>query len=252
MPCRTTLHTVVAFGGSAVLALALSGCGVLGGSDQPAVTTPATTPVTAPGTTPAIATTTTAPPSADPVVSPSPSVSPVKPAGFTFPVKAKTSFGRTHHDYPATDIFAACGSTVVAPTDGVISEVSLKDTWNRKVNDGATRGGLSFSMVGARGVRYYGSHLRAIAANIRPGVAVTKGEVIGKVGNTGDAASVACHLHFGISPACSKGDWWIRRGRISPYPYLKAWQKGQNLDPAKEIAAWKAKHGCSKTPPKGY
>jgi murein DD-endopeptidase MepM/ murein hydrolase activator NlpD len=167
---------------------------------------------------------------------------------FRFPIKAATSFGRAHHDYPATDIFARCGSPVVAPADGVVQDVSTKDRWVRSTNDGATRGGLSFSLVGAVGVRYYGSHLQSLGAGIRSGKVVRAGDAIGTVGRTGDAADVACHLHFGISPACGPADWWTRRGAVSPYPFLKAWQRGEDLSPAQAVATWKARNGCPSGP----
>lgn len=176
---------------------------------------------------------------------------------YVFPVRStKARFGRFHHDYPATDIFAPCGTSVVAPTAGVISEVSRTDRWSAGKNDGANRGGLSISIVGRDDVRYYGSHLRSISAAIIPGRRVSAGELLGQVGNTGDASGLACHLHFGISPACGKGDWWTRRGAVSPYPFLKAWQSsksgnsgkqsGRNLSPVKAVAAWRVMHGCPK------
>jgi murein DD-endopeptidase MepM/ murein hydrolase activator NlpD len=55
-------------------------------------------------------------------------------------------------------------------------------------------------------VRYYGSHLEWIAPGIRPGVPVKAGQLLGRVGTSGDARSVAPHLHFGISWETPKGD----------------------------------------------
>jgi murein DD-endopeptidase MepM/ murein hydrolase activator NlpD len=144
-------------------------------------------------------------------------------------------YGHYHHDYPATDVLAPCGTTVVAPVDGVIQEVSTVDRWDPKVNDGATRGGLSWSIVGDDGVRYYGSHLSALASTTKPGVRVAAGTVLGKVGNTGDARGLACHLHFGLSPPCGPGDWAVRRGTLYPWPYLDAWRAGINRSPAPQI-----------------
>jgi peptidoglycan LD-endopeptidase LytH len=64
-----------------------------------------------------------------------------------------------HHDYPATDILAKKGMCrFVAPTSGVIDEVNAVDKYSWKNNNGAIRGGLSVSMIGDDGVRYYGSH----------------------------------------------------------------------------------------------
>jgi murein DD-endopeptidase MepM/ murein hydrolase activator NlpD len=167
---------------------------------------------------------------------------------YAFPVGGKPfSYARTHHDYPATDIIAPCGLPVRAATSGVVLEVSRVDKWNAKTNYGADRGGLSVSILGDDGVRYYGSHMSTIGAGIAPGVRVSAGQQLGKVGDTGDAS--ACHLHFGISPPCAKtGDWWIRRGEVWPYTYLDAWRAGTMRSPKSAVAAWKASHGCPSAP----
>jgi murein DD-endopeptidase MepM/ murein hydrolase activator NlpD len=166
---------------------------------------------------------------------------------YKFPVAGKASYAHTHHDYPASDIMAACGTPVVSPVNGVVLEVSLVDTWTAKVNAGATRGGLSWSILGDDGVRYYGSHMQSIDALVRAGKRVTAGQRLGKVGETGDAG--ACHLHFGLSPLCQKtGDWWIRRGVIYPWSYLDAWKAGTRKVPLDAVNAWQAKNGCPKKP----
>jgi peptidoglycan LD-endopeptidase LytH len=160
-----------------------------------------------------------------------------------FPVAGLTSYGHTHHDYPATDIMAACGSTVRAATDGVVLEVNRVDRYDPTVNDGATRGGLFVSLLGNDGVRYYGSHLRAVAAGLGAGVRVTAGQKIGEVGRSGDAS--ACHLHFGVSPPCARtGDWWVRRGVIWPWSYLDSWRRGGTSSPVATVTAWQGSHGC--------
>jgi peptidoglycan LD-endopeptidase LytH len=184
-----------------------------------------------------------------PARSPSPSASsaPHGAAHFVFPVVGNVTYAHVHHDYPATDILAKCGSTVRAATSGTVLEVTRVDRWKRSVNAGATRGGLSVSIKGDDGVRYYGSHMEFINANIQPGVHVAAGQTLGKVGETGDAS--ACHLHFGISPVCQgTGDWWTQRGVIWPWRYLDSWRKGGNKSPVAEVNAWQAKHGCPKKP----
>jgi murein DD-endopeptidase MepM/ murein hydrolase activator NlpD len=157
-------------------------------------------------------------------------------------------FGRIHHDYPATDIFAPCGSTVVAPASGRVVAVNRTDAWSARTNDGKTRGGLTVTILGADGVRYYGSHLRSINLSIVPGGRVVTGQSLGQVGHTGDARTLPCHLHFGISPACGTDDWWNRRGVISPYRFLKSWLSGKNLSPVPAVAAWRTDHGCPTKP----
>lgn len=164
-----------------------------------------------------------------------------------FPVVGKgTSYQGTHHDYPATDIFAKCGTPVRAVTNGVILEVSRVDTFDLKHPLGAAKGGLSFSLLGDDGVRYYGSHLLQVQTGINAGVRVRVGQQLGVVGHTGNASGV-CHLHFGISPPCAQvGDWWIRRGVIWPAKYLDAWRRGEAKSASPEVKAWQAKHGCPK------
>ena len=76
---------------------------------------------------------------------------------YTFPIAGCTvKYGKYHHDYPATDIDAKKGCAFVAPIAGVIDEVNTEDKWSGKTNKGADRGGLSISIIGDDGNRYYG------------------------------------------------------------------------------------------------
>ena len=163
---------------------------------------------------------------------------------YTFPIAGCTvKYGKYHHDYPATDIDAKKGCAFVAPIAGVIDEVNAVDKWSGKTNKGADRGGLSISIIGDDGIRYYGSHLSKIEANIVPGYKVATGEKLGEIGSTGSAKGTKAHLHFGISYPTEKGIWWIRRGvglekgKTSPWKYLQAWQVGKDLKPKVLIPA---------------
>lgn len=152
---------------------------------------------------------------------------------YVFPVQPLSSarYGRYHHDYPATDIFCPFGSRFVAPIAGVVDYVSRVDLWDPKVDDPGTRGGLSVALIGDDGVRYYGSHLSAVAPGIEPGVRVAAGQLLGRTGKTGSARNTPPHLHFGISRPTTPDDWFSRRGQVPPYPYLRAWARGQDLKP---------------------
>ena len=163
---------------------------------------------------------------------------------YTFPVSGCTvTYSKYHHDYPAADIFGKKGCAFVAPTAGVVDEVNAVDRWSGKTNLGPDRGGLSISIVGDDGVRYYGSHLLKIEAKIIPGYRVATGEKLGEIGSTGSARGTKAHLHFGISYPTEKGIWWIRRGvglekgKTSPWKYLQAWQVGKDLKPKVVIPA---------------
>ena len=163
---------------------------------------------------------------------------------YLFPVAdCEVNYARAHHDYAATDILTKAGCKFIAPIDGVIDEVNRVDTWKSPPNLGITRGGLSVSIIGVDGVRYYGSHLRSIPASIQPGVEVKAGRVLGAVGATGSARGTAPHLHFGISWPTPVDIWWVRRGEVLPWKYLDAWKKGKDLSPVKEVLARKAKRG---------
>ena len=165
---------------------------------------------------------------------------------YVFPVpECKVNYARAHHDYPATDILAKQGCKFVSPIDGVVDEVSRTDTWSGKTNLGIERGGLYVSVIGTDGVRYYGSHLRTVVRSIQPGVSVKAGQILGTIGSTGSARGTTPHLHFGISwPTPTQPNvWWVRRGAVLPWKYLEAWNKGQDLSPAKAVAKQLAKVG---------
>jgi murein DD-endopeptidase MepM/ murein hydrolase activator NlpD len=168
------------------------------------------------------------------------------PGGTTkhvFPLQGKGSYSHDHHDYPATDIIANCGLNALSPVGGTVLEVTKVDTWTAKVNEGSSRGGLSVSILGNDGARYYMSHFSAINDGIDAGTKVQAGQPVAKVGRTGDAS--ACHIHFGLSPACAKtGDWWTRRGVIWPWSYLDAWKAGKEKSPVAELQTWQQKNGC--------
>jgi peptidoglycan LD-endopeptidase LytH len=190
--------------------------------------------------------TTTAPPSPG---STGTSVGPARRLDRRFPVRGNASYSRAHHDYPATDIFAGCGSRVVAPVRGTVLEFGRRDRYRPRRDNPALRGGRFVSMRGADGVRYYGSHLRSVASHMRKGKRVRVGQLLGRVGQSGNARGVGCHLHFGISPVCARtGDWWVRRGAVRPYRFLRAWQRGRDRSPKAAVRRWRAQHGCPSRP----
>ena len=222
----------------AVLCTAAAGCGGDGddGRDATARTTTSSTTSTVttspPATTAAtVAPAATAPPATTAAAADGPD------AAHVFPLRPADAgtYARSHHDYPAADIFAPCGTEVVAVTGGVVQELSRQDLWSAATDSGETRSGLFVSVVGDDGVRYYGSHLRSVDDAVRPGTRVTAGQRLGLVGDTGNAAGTGCHLHFGLSAPCGPGDWERRRGEVWPQRYLDEWTAGRDAAPATEI-----------------
>ncbi|GAA1565401.1 hypothetical protein GCM10009789_18680 [Kribbella sancticallisti] len=170
-----------------------------------------------------------------------------RPVTYVFPIGGcKASASQSHHDYPASDIFADKGCQFVSPVDGQVDEVIRVDSWDPETNVGKDRSGLSISVVGVDGVRYYGSHLSAIGAGIEPGVKVRAGQTLGLTGNTGSARPTPPHLHFGISWPTPPGKWWIRRGSVPPQAFLNSWRKGGSLSPVTTVAKAKRAYGTDR------
>jgi murein DD-endopeptidase MepM/ murein hydrolase activator NlpD len=172
---------------------------------------------------------------------------------YVFPiVGCKATYAKSHHDYQATDIQAKAGCKYVAPIGGTITEVSAKDVWSWKNNFGDTRGGLSVTLVGDDGVRYYGSHFKKIEPGIEPGVVVVAGQTLAYVGATGSAKGTKPHVHFGISwpTPVESNIWWVRRGVLYPWSYLDAWKAGTDKSPFNSVEKMRKKLGDVPPAPK--
>jgi murein DD-endopeptidase MepM/ murein hydrolase activator NlpD len=118
------------------------------------------------------------------------------------------SGGRVHD---AIDIHAPRGTPVLAVADGVII----------KRHSGA-RGGLSLYHLDDDGrTRYYYAHLDHYAQGVTEGVRVRRGDVIGYVGDTGNAQPGDYHLHFSVAVLSDRSRWWSGRN-LNPYDLLRA------------------------------
>ena len=117
---------------------------------------------------------------------------------FTDTFGAPRGNGRTHK---GNDMFAATGTPLVAVVSGSVFFQS------------DALGGLAAYVQGNDGNTYYYAHLNDYVGG---GRSVTGGEVIGHVGNTGDASGGPSHLHFEIRPGGPNGL------AIDPYPTLRA------------------------------
>jgi murein DD-endopeptidase MepM/ murein hydrolase activator NlpD len=154
---------------------------------------------------------------------------------------AGAAWGDTHASYPATDIFSGgCGGTIVSPVTGTLLEVRRVNTYDPALDNPATRGGRSISILGDDGVRYYLAHFDGIEEGLEPDVRVAAGQPLGTVGTTG--RSSACHVHFGISPPCPEMEWSVRRGAVWPWRYLDDWRNGGQASPAAEVAGFSAEN----------
>jgi murein DD-endopeptidase MepM/ murein hydrolase activator NlpD len=116
---------------------------------------------------------------------------------------------RGEKSHEAIDIAAPRGTPVVAVDDGRIAKLFT-----------SVPGGLTvYQFDPGQRVAYYYAHLDRYAEGLREGSAVRRGEVIGYVGSTGNAAPDAPHLHFAIFLLGPERQWW-KGVPLNPYPFL--------------------------------
>ncbi len=108
------------------------------------------------------------------------------------------SGGRTHK---GNDLFAPYGTPVVAIDNGTIIKTSPVE---------AGLGGITLTLQTALGDTFYYAHLSRL--DVVPGQVVARGQVVGAVGNTGNARTTPPHVHFEMHPGA--GD------AVNPYGTL--------------------------------
>ncbi len=106
------------------------------------------------------------------------------------------------HAHQGIDIFAPMGTPLVAAERGVLTRIGV-----------GRLGGLKLWLRGESGTDWYYAHLSAFAPGIADGQVVEVGELIGYVGDTGNAKGTPPHLHLQVHP--NGGD------AINPYPMLR-------------------------------
>ena len=118
--------------------------------------------------------------------------------------------------HEALDIMARRGTPVVAVEDGHITKMFL-----------SRPGGLTvYHFDDAREFSYYYAHLDRYVDGLREGMRVQKGQVIGYVGSTGNAAPASPHLHFAIFRLGPERQWW----RGTPINPFRVWSPRPDAD----------------------
>jgi murein DD-endopeptidase MepM/ murein hydrolase activator NlpD len=142
---------------------------------------------------------------------------------YVFPVYGATSyidtFGAPRSDvtyHHGDDIFGSLGQPLVACTDGIIFSVGFNKI-----------GGNRLWIVDKAGNQFYYAHLSAFAINTVNGAHVKAGQVVGFMGDTGDAEGTPVHLHFEIHPVAFL--YLGYDGAVDPTPYLDAWKHQQDI-----------------------
>ena len=155
-----------------------------------------------------------------PLKSKPPNVTPSLGAtGYVFPVYGNSAFvdtfGALRSDVPGgwhhgDDIFAPLGAPILAVANGTVFSVG----WNKV-------GGWRLWLRDDRGNEFYYAHLSAYSPFAVNGAIVQAGDVLGFVGDTGDALHTPFHLHFEIHPVGLLGLGYD--GAVDPTTYLRGW-----------------------------
>lgn len=155
-------------------------------------------------------------------------------SAFPVPLNHNYSFKNTWGDrrgwggiriHEGTDIFADYGVPVRATVYGTIETLG----WNRY-------GGWRVGIRDLNNVYHYYAHLSGYEENVKKGMVVKPGDVIGRVGSSGygpegTSGKFPPHLHYGMYRDNGINEW-----SFDPYPLLKSWEQ-------KERRALKKKRG---------
>ena len=158
---------------------------------------------------------------------------PISAGPYVFPVYGQSEFidtygayrpdvsGNFHH---GDDIFGQLGQPLLAVANGTLFSVG----WNRV-------GGNRIWLRDAQGNEFYYAHLSAFSSLAVNGEHVKAGEVIGFMGDTGDAEGTPTHLHFEIHPVSLL--YLGYDGAVDPTSYLKTWSHPATV-PFPVVAGW--------------
>lgn len=160
------------------------------------------------------------------VVQPAPEVTArLSEGGYVFPVFGPAAFGNTFGAFRADvagkwhhgeDLVAPMGTPLLAVADGTLFSVGWNDLggWRLWLRDDA-------------GNEFYYAHLSAYSPLAAAGTRVRAGDVLGFVGDSGDAEGGPPHIHFEIHPVDLLGYGYD--GVVAPYPFLVAWQRAEDV-----------------------
>ena len=156
---------------------------------------------------------------------------PLGPRRYVFPVAGLASFGDSYGAFRADvsgnwhhgdDIFAPLGTPVVAVASGTLHRVG----WERI-------GGWRLWVRDRRRNEFYYAHLSGYSPLALRSKRVQAGEVLGFVGDTGDAFTTAPHLHFEVHPHQLLHLRYD--GAVDPTSYLQQWRHVEHVPAPKPM-----------------
>ena len=116
---------------------------------------------------------------------------------------------RGMHRHEAIDIAAPYRTPVIAVGEGRVA----------KLFDSVPGGLTIYQFDPDERFAYYYAHLDAYAPGLSEGAKLERGDLLGYVGVTGNAAAGAPHLHFAIFRLGPDRHWWQGEA-VNPYPFL--------------------------------
>ncbi|HVH52242.1 MAG TPA: M23 family metallopeptidase [Gaiellaceae bacterium] len=156
---------------------------------------------------------------------------PLGQRGYVFPVAGASDFVDTYgalrtdvpsHWHHGDDIFAPLGTPVVAVATGRVNRVGWESV-----------GGWRLWLRDRLGNQFYYAHLSGYAPTILRSDHVRAGEVVGFIGNTGDAITTSPHLHFEIHPRPLLHLHYD--GAVDPTRYLQSWTHMRAAHPPRPV-----------------
>jgi hypothetical protein len=157
---------------------------------------------------------------------------PLGPGPYDFPIYGDADWGDTYgglrNDVPGgwhhgDDLFAPLGRPVLAVADGTVFAVG----WNRV-------GGWRLWLRDRFGNCFYYAHFAGYTKLATNNGHVRRGEVLGFVGNTGDAFTIGPHLHFEIHP--NELLFLGYDGAVNPTSYLASWHHAERIVRLRPVA----------------
>jgi murein DD-endopeptidase MepM/ murein hydrolase activator NlpD len=113
---------------------------------------------------------------------------------------------RANRAHEAVDILAPRNTPIHAVSDGTIAKLFVSKA-----------GGNTIYQIDPAGqLEYYYAHLERYADGLHDGQTVSKGDIIGYVGTSGNAPPNTPHLHFGVFQLDESRRWWQGKA-VDPY-----------------------------------
>lgn len=112
--------------------------------------------------------------------------------------------------HEAIDIMAPEGTSVVAASPGTVEKLFTSKAGGKTIYVRSTD----------RLTLHYYAHLSDYSEGLTEGQRVRRGQRLGAVGSTGNAADDAPHLHFAILRTTADAEWWEPANSVNPYPLL--------------------------------